>query len=51
MKYTEQQERQIGEVNAAIRELDAGLGVDDEQVVVWLKSWGTARNEVPAPLN
>ena len=48
MKRPKEEDRQIREVRAAIRELDAGRGVSHEAVVVWLKSWGTA-HEKKAP--
>ena len=34
-----------GEIEAAIEELDAGQGVSHEEVVAWLKSWGTAEEK------
>jgi predicted transcriptional regulator len=40
--YVEQEEWQIGEIHAAIGELDAGQAVSHEEAAAWLKSWGTA---------
>jgi predicted transcriptional regulator len=40
--YVEQEEWQIGEIHAAIGELDAGQAVSHEEAASWLKSWGTA---------
>jgi predicted transcriptional regulator len=46
--FVEREEWQLGEVRAAIDELDAGQGVSHEKVATWLKSWGTA-GEKKAP--
>jgi predicted transcriptional regulator len=46
--YVEQEEWQLGEIRAAIGELDAGQSVSHEKVETWLKSWGT-RGEKKAP--
>jgi RHH-type rel operon transcriptional repressor/antitoxin RelB len=43
--YVEQEEWQLGEIRAAIEELDAGHGVSHEKVAAWLKSWGTAKEK------
>ena len=40
--YVEQEEWQLGEIHAAIGELDAGQAVSHEKVATWLRSWGTA---------
>jgi len=40
--YVEQEEWQLGEIDAAMGELDAGQGVSHEKVATWLTSWGTA---------
>ena len=40
--YVEQEEWQIGEIHAAIGELDAVQAVSHEEAASWLKSWGTA---------
>lgn len=40
--YVEQEEWQLGEIHAAIGELDAGQAVSHEEAASWLKSWGTA---------
>ena len=40
--YVEQEEWQLGEIHAAIEELDAGQAVGHDKVATWLKSWGTA---------
>ena len=46
--YVESEEWQLGEIQAAMRELDAGQAVSHEKVSKWLKSWGTA-DEKKAP--
>lgn len=46
--YVAQEEWQLGEIHAGIRELDAGQGVSHQKVVTWLKSLGTA-GEKKAP--
>jgi predicted transcriptional regulator len=46
--YVEQEEWQLGEMQAAIAELDAGKGVSHERVADWVRSWGTA-TEKKAP--
>jgi RHH-type transcriptional regulator, rel operon repressor / antitoxin RelB len=38
--YVESEEWQLGELQAAIAELDAGQTVSHEKVSKWLKSWG-----------
>ena len=38
--YVEQEEWQLGEIHAALGELDAGQAVSHEKVATWLKSWG-----------
>jgi predicted transcriptional regulator len=43
--YVEQEEWQLGELHAAIGELDAGQAVSHERVETWLKSWGKAREK------
>jgi len=43
--YVEQEEWQLGEVQAAVDELDAGKTVSHEKVATWLKSWGTAKKK------
>lgn len=43
--YVEQEEWQLGEIHAAINELDAGHGVNHDKAVTWLKSWGTAKEK------
>ena len=40
--YVEQEEWQLGEIHAAIGELDAGPAVSHEEAATWLRSWGTA---------
>jgi len=42
------QEWQIEGINKAIRSLDDGKGVPHDDVVNWVKSWGTD-NELPKP--
>jgi predicted transcriptional regulator len=39
---------QTREIRTAIAELDAGQGVSQEEVTLWLNSWGTA-GETKAP--
>ncbi len=46
--YVDSEEWQIGEIQAAISELDAGKGVSHEKVSGWLKSWGNT-GEKKAP--
>jgi predicted transcriptional regulator len=46
--YVEQEEWQLGEIQAAVGELDAGQSVSHEKVATWLKSWGKA-GEKKAP--
>lgn len=46
--YVEQEEWQLGQIHAAIEELDAGQAVSHEKVAAWLKSWGKA-GEKKAP--
>jgi RHH-type rel operon transcriptional repressor/antitoxin RelB len=43
--YVEQEEWQLGEIRAAMDELDAGGGVSHEKVAPWLMSWGTAKEK------
>jgi len=38
--YVDQEEWQLGEIRAAIDELDAGQGVSHDRAGAWLKSWG-----------
>jgi predicted transcriptional regulator len=38
--YVEQEEWQLGEIQAAVREMDAGQAVSHEKAATWLKSWG-----------
>jgi predicted transcriptional regulator len=40
--YVEREEWQLGEIRAAVGELDSGRAVSHEKVATWLKSWGTA---------
>lgn len=46
--YVKQEEWQLGEIDAAMEELDAGQAVSHEKVASWLKSWGKA-GEKKAP--
>lgn len=46
--YVEQEEWQLGEIQAATGELDAGQAVSHEKVATWLKSWGKT-GEKPTP--
>jgi predicted transcriptional regulator len=45
MNPCEQKEWQLGEVNAAIRELDSGHAVSHDKVAAWLNSWGSAKDK------
>ncbi|MGH9664799.1 MAG: CopG family ribbon-helix-helix protein [Bryobacteraceae bacterium] len=46
--YVDSEEWQIGEIQAAISELDAGKGVSHEKVSGWLKTWGkTGEKKAP----
>jgi RHH-type rel operon transcriptional repressor/antitoxin RelB len=45
--YLEQEEWQLGEVQAAVGELDAGQAISHEEVATWLKSWGTGGETKP----
>ena len=46
--YVDSEEWQIGEIQAAISELDAGKGVSREKVSGWLKTWGkTGEKKAP----
>jgi len=45
--YVEQEEWQLGEIHAALGELDAGQAVSHEKVATWLKSWGKAGETKP----
>src|SRR3954449_9475579 len=38
--YVDSEEWQIGEIQAAVSELDAGKGVSHEKITGWLNSWG-----------
>ena len=46
--YVEAEEWQLGELQAAIAELDSGQGVSHNKVAKWLKSWGKP-TETKAP--
>lgn len=46
--FVAQEEWQLGEVRAAITELDAGQTVGHEKVAAWLESWG-AKKEKKSP--
>jgi predicted transcriptional regulator len=46
--FVEQEEWQLGEIHAAIEELDAGRAIGHEKVADWLNSWGKA-GEKKAP--
>jgi predicted transcriptional regulator len=39
------EEWQLGEIHAAMEELDAGKAVSHEKVRIWLRSWGTAEEK------
>jgi predicted transcriptional regulator len=46
--YVASEEWQLGEIEAASAELDAGQGVSHEKVAKWLSSWGKP-SETKAP--
>ncbi len=46
--YVEAEEWQLGEIQAAVAELDASDGVSHDKVSRWLKSWGQPE-ELKAP--
>ena len=46
--YVASEEWQLGEIEAASAELDAGQGVRHEKVAKWLSSWGKP-DETKAP--
>jgi len=46
--FVEQEEWQIGEMQAGAAELDAGKGISHGRVAEWVRSWGTA-TEKKAP--
>jgi RHH-type rel operon transcriptional repressor/antitoxin RelB len=46
--YVESEEWQLGEIHAAIAELDSGQEVSHDKVSKWLKSWGKP-GETKAP--
>ena len=41
--YVEAEEWQMGEIPAAINDLDAGHGVEHDKAVAWMESWGKKR--------
>ena len=45
--YVESESWQLGEIEAAMNELDAGMGVSHEQVAEWLNSWGSKGERKP----
>ena len=46
-QYLEHQRWQIAHMQAGIRELDAGNSLPHEDVVDWLRTWGTERETEP----
>lgn len=46
--YVESETWQLGEIEGAIKEADAGMGIPHERVSEWLNSWGR-NNELKAP--
>jgi len=46
--YVESEERQLGELQDGITELESGKEVSHEKVSKWLRSWGK-RGETKAP--
>lgn len=43
--YLESEEWQLGEIEAAVADLDAGHSVSHDRVAAWLASWGTPREK------
>jgi RHH-type rel operon transcriptional repressor/antitoxin RelB len=43
--YVESEEWQLGEIQSAMAELDAGQGIDHEKVSDWLHSWGKPKEK------
>ena len=43
--YLETEEWQLGEIEAAVTDLDAGHSVSHDRVEAWLSSWGKAREK------
>ena len=46
----ESEEWQLGEIQAAISEVDSGHGVRHEKVSNWLKSWGNSHETTPSQM-
>ena len=46
--YVEAEEWQLGEIEAGVKELNAGEGMGHEKVAEWLRSWGQ-QGETKAP--
>jgi predicted transcriptional regulator len=44
--YLESEEWQLGEIEAAVADLDAGHSVGHDHVAAWLASWGTPWEKV-----
>lgn len=45
--YVEEQQWQLAEIEAGLRDAEAGRVVPHEEVERWLKSWGTKRKFPP----
>ena len=43
--FVQQEEWQLGEVHAAIEELDGGQAVSHDKIATWLRSWGAAKKK------
>lgn len=46
-RENENEEWQLGEIEAGIADLEAGQEVGHEEVARWLSSWGTIRETAP----
>jgi predicted transcriptional regulator len=47
--YVEAESWQLDEIQAGLKELDAGRAVDHREVAKWLRSWGGKRERKPLP--
>jgi predicted transcriptional regulator len=45
--YVEAESWQLDEIQAGLKELDAGRAVDHREVAKWLRSWGGKRERKP----
>ena len=46
-RYVEAEEAHIADVEAGMAELNAGKGIDHQEVAAWLETWGTPRETDP----